>query len=76
MVNAFGERRSSERHVAMTFRMTSEERAQLQQRAREADMTQQQLFELLFFGTAKPVGRYGRPRKTPNPGQGVLSESA
>jgi len=76
MANAYGERRSSTRDVAMTFRMTNTERAQLQREAIEAGVSQQQLFELRMFGAAKPRGRNGRPRKVHHPGQEVLPQSA
>jgi len=77
MANAYGELRSSTREVAMTFRMTNVERAQLQREAIEADMSQQQLFELRMFGSAKPRGRDGRPRKQrQSTGQGVLPQTA
>ncbi len=77
MANAYGELRSSTREVAMTFRMTNAERAQLQREAIEADMSQQQLFELRMFGSAKPRGRDGRPRKQrQSTGQGVLPQTA
>jgi hypothetical protein len=76
MANVYGEPRSSERDVAMTFRMTNVERMKLQREAIEAGMSQQQLFELRMFGAAKPRGRYGRPRKSRNPGQEVLPQTA
>ena len=76
MANVYGERRSTERDVAMTFRMTSAERMKLQREAIEAGMSQQQLFELRMFGAAKPRGRYGRPRKSHHPGQEVLPQTA
>ncbi len=77
MANAYGELRSSTREVAMTFRMTNAERAQLQREAIEAGMSQQQLFELRMFGSAKPRGRDGRPRKQrQSTGQGVLPQTA
>jgi len=76
MANVYGEPRSSERDVAMTFRMTNVERMKLQREAIEAGMSQQQLFELRMFGAAKPRGRHGRPRKSRNPGQEVLPQTA
>ncbi|MGI8682373.1 MAG: hypothetical protein ACR2JO_09680 [Mycobacteriales bacterium] len=64
MTNAYGEPRSSERDVAMTFRMTRAERERLRVEATEAGLTTQQLWELRMLGAAKPRGRDGRPPKS------------
>lgn len=64
MPNAYGERRSETRDVAATYRMTRQEKEFLRQEAARLGLTAQQLFELRMFGEAKPVGRYGRPRKS------------
>jgi len=55
--------RSDLREQAATFRMTRADKTRLRQDAADAGLTLQQLFELRMLGEARPVGRYGRPRK-------------
>ncbi len=55
--------RSDLREQAATFRMTQADKDRLRQDAADAGLTMQQWFELRMFGEARPVGRYGRPRK-------------
>ena len=63
MPNSYGERRSEDRDVAVTYRLTRAERDQLRRVAAELGLTGHQLFQLRMLGKAKPVGRYGRPPK-------------
>jgi hypothetical protein len=55
--------RSAARKTAYTFRMSVEEKAQIQRTAADAGLTVQQLFELRLLGEAKPRRADGRPRK-------------
>jgi hypothetical protein len=63
MPNVYGEARGVDRDAAATYRMTRKEKDKLSREAAELGLTNQQLFELRMLGHAKPLGRYGRPRK-------------
>jgi hypothetical protein len=63
MPNAYGELRSTDREVAVTYRLTRANKERIQREAKELGLTGTQLFELRMFGAANPTGRDGRPRK-------------
>jgi hypothetical protein len=63
MTNSLGEARSAERDTASTYRMTKAEKQRLRHEADKLGLTAQQYFELKMLGAAKPIPRYGRPRK-------------
>jgi len=61
--NASARKRSDAREIAAIYRMHRADKERLRCEAAAAGLTMQQLFELRMFGEARPVGRYGRPRK-------------
>ena len=61
--NSSPRKRSDAREIAAIYRMHRADKERLRCEAAAAGLTMQQLFELRMFGEARPVGRYGRPRK-------------
>lgn len=55
--------RGPERRASSIFRMSVEEKAQLEAEAAEAGISLQQLFELRILGTVKPAPGPGRRKK-------------
>jgi hypothetical protein len=55
--------RGPERRASSIFRMSVEEKAQLEAEAAKAGITLQQLFELRILGVVKPPPGPGRRRK-------------